>query len=217
MAASVLALVTAFAVVFVAELPDKTMVATLVLRPPLPRLAGVRRRRRRLRRAVRRGGGVRQRAHPAAGPGGGRRCRSAVRCRRVPAAARGVLRLGTATGDAPRAAPRPVPFWRAALTSFGVLFAAEWGDASQLATAGLTARYSAPLPVGLGCLARAGRGRRHRGAGRSQGLRPGRGTSPPADRRLRVHGLRRRRTVAHGRVIFVDRRSTRRASPRPGH
>ena len=34
--------------------------------------------------------------------------------------------------------------------SFGVLFAAEWGDASQLATAGLVARYGQPLAVGLG-------------------------------------------------------------------
>lgn len=34
--------------------------------------------------------------------------------------------------------------------SFGVLFAAEWGDASQLATAGLVARYGQPLAIGLG-------------------------------------------------------------------
>jgi Ca2+/H+ antiporter, TMEM165/GDT1 family len=40
--------------------------------------------------------------------------------------------------------------WRMALASFGVLFAAEWGDASQLATAALTARYDAPLAVFLG-------------------------------------------------------------------
>jgi putative Ca2+/H+ antiporter (TMEM165/GDT1 family) len=32
------------------------------------------------------------------------------------------------------------PFWRVVVTSFGVLFAAEWGDASQIATAGLVAR-----------------------------------------------------------------------------
>jgi putative Ca2+/H+ antiporter (TMEM165/GDT1 family) len=37
-----------------------------------------------------------------------------------------------------------------ALASFGVLFAAEWGDASQLATAALTARYDAPVAVFLG-------------------------------------------------------------------
>jgi putative Ca2+/H+ antiporter (TMEM165/GDT1 family) len=49
-----------------------------------------------------------------------------------------------------RADPATVPFSRAALTSFGVLFAAEWGDASQLAIAGLTARLDAPVPVGLG-------------------------------------------------------------------
>jgi putative Ca2+/H+ antiporter (TMEM165/GDT1 family) len=34
--------------------------------------------------------------------------------------------------------------------SFGVLFAAEWGDASQLATAGLVARYGEPVAVGIG-------------------------------------------------------------------
>jgi len=39
---------------------------------------------------------------------------------------------------------------RIALASFGVLFAAEWGDASQLATVALTARYNAPVAVFLG-------------------------------------------------------------------
>ncbi|KAA9166813.1 TMEM165/GDT1 family protein [Amycolatopsis acidicola] len=52
--------------------------------------------------------------------------------------------------DASRSGPGPVSFFRSALTSFGVLFAAEWGDASQLATAGLTARYGQPFAVGLG-------------------------------------------------------------------
>jgi putative Ca2+/H+ antiporter (TMEM165/GDT1 family) len=37
-----------------------------------------------------------------------------------------------------------------AATSFGVLFAAEWGDASQLATAALTARYENPVSVFTG-------------------------------------------------------------------
>jgi putative Ca2+/H+ antiporter (TMEM165/GDT1 family) len=40
--------------------------------------------------------------------------------------------------------------WRIALTSFGVLFLAEWGDASQLATAALVARTGHPWAVGLG-------------------------------------------------------------------
>lgn len=39
---------------------------------------------------------------------------------------------------------------RIALTSFGVLFAAEWGDASQIATAGLVARLGQPFAVGIG-------------------------------------------------------------------
>ncbi|TKG73428.1 TMEM165/GDT1 family protein [Prauserella endophytica] len=52
--------------------------------------------------------------------------------------------------DAARLGKAPVPFHRAALTSFAVIFAAEWGDASQLATAGLAARYSEPVAVGLG-------------------------------------------------------------------
>ena len=37
-----------------------------------------------------------------------------------------------------------------AALSFGVLFAAEWGDASQLATAGLVAKYGQPLAIGIG-------------------------------------------------------------------
>jgi putative Ca2+/H+ antiporter (TMEM165/GDT1 family) len=37
-------------------------------------------------------------------------------------------------------------FW----TSFGVVFIGEWGDITQLATANLAARYDDPLSVGLG-------------------------------------------------------------------
>lgn len=37
-------------------------------------------------------------------------------------------------------------FW----TSFGVVFVGEWGDITQLATANLAARYDDPLSVGLG-------------------------------------------------------------------
>jgi Ca2+/H+ antiporter, TMEM165/GDT1 family len=49
--------------------------------------------------------------------------------------------------------PEHPPFWRAAAISFGVLFAAEWGDFSQLATAGLAAHYDAPVSVFVGSLA----------------------------------------------------------------
>ncbi len=40
--------------------------------------------------------------------------------------------------------------WRASLVCFGVLFAAEWGDLSQLLTAGLAARYANPVSVFVG-------------------------------------------------------------------
>ncbi len=55
------------------------------------------------------------------------------------------------TGDSDDDAPETdVSARRMATTSFGVLFAAEWGDASQLATAALTGRYDEPITVFLG-------------------------------------------------------------------
>jgi Ca2+/H+ antiporter, TMEM165/GDT1 family len=44
---------------------------------------------------------------------------------------------------------RPV---RVALTSFGVVFLGEWGDITQITTANLAARYGDPVSVGLGAL-----------------------------------------------------------------
>jgi putative Ca2+/H+ antiporter (TMEM165/GDT1 family) len=49
--------------------------------------------------------------------------------------------------------PAHPSFLKAAAISFGVLFAAEWGDLSQLATAGLAARYDAPVSVFIGAWA----------------------------------------------------------------
>jgi Ca2+/H+ antiporter, TMEM165/GDT1 family len=40
--------------------------------------------------------------------------------------------------------------WRVVLTSFLVLFVAEWGDLSQLLTAGLVVKYEDPVSVGVG-------------------------------------------------------------------
>ena len=40
--------------------------------------------------------------------------------------------------------------WRVVGTSFLVLFVAEWGDLSQLLTAGLVVKYQEPVSVGLG-------------------------------------------------------------------
>ena len=42
--------------------------------------------------------------------------------------------------------------WRAVVASFLVLFAAEWGDLSQLLTLSLVARYDDPVGVFLGAL-----------------------------------------------------------------
>ncbi len=47
----------------------------------------------------------------------------------------------------------PAVGWRAVLASFLVLFAAEWGDLSQLLTLSLVARYEAPFCVFVGALA----------------------------------------------------------------
>ena len=48
---------------------------------------------------------------------------------------------------------RPVHGWRAVLASFLVLFAAEWGDLSQLLTISLVAKYEEPVAVFIGALA----------------------------------------------------------------
>jgi putative Ca2+/H+ antiporter (TMEM165/GDT1 family) len=136
--------VTALLLVLPVELPDKTLIATLVLATryrPVPVLAGV------------------STAFLV-------QCMMAVTAgqllgllpHRVVAATVAVLFAVGAVillrdGQDPdelttgREARSPLAM---AATSFGVLFAAEWGDASQLATAALTARYQDPLAVGVG-------------------------------------------------------------------
>ncbi len=52
--------------------------------------------------------------------------------------------------EAAAQATADVTWLRAAATSFGVLFLAEWGDLSQLLTAGLAARYHDPVSVFVG-------------------------------------------------------------------
>jgi Ca2+/H+ antiporter, TMEM165/GDT1 family len=42
--------------------------------------------------------------------------------------------------------------WQVVVTSFLVLFVAEWGDLSQLLTAGLVVKYQDPVSVGVGAL-----------------------------------------------------------------
>jgi len=148
LATSLLAFITAFAVVFLVELPDKTMVATLVLTTRYrawPVFTGVV-----LAFAVQ---SVVAAAFGSALTLLPDRVVAGVVALLFGVGAFMLLREGFSRDDdsADEAGARAdEPFWRAALTSFGVLFAAEWGDASQLATAGITARYGTPFAVGLG-------------------------------------------------------------------
>ena len=57
-----------------------------------------------------------------------------------------------ASGGEFAAKAKPVHGFRAVLASFLVLFAAEWGDLSQLLTLSLVAKYEAPFSVYVGAL-----------------------------------------------------------------
>lgn len=147
MSLSVGVLAIAFLVVFPVELPDKTMVATLVLSTryrPLPVLAGV-------------SAAFFVQCLIAVTAG---QLLSLLPHRAVLAVVAVLFATGAviifrtsmhhADQAADTAAPEAASTPRIAATSFGVLFAAEWGDASQLATAALTARYAEPVSVFLG-------------------------------------------------------------------
>jgi putative Ca2+/H+ antiporter (TMEM165/GDT1 family) len=131
-----------FGVIFVAELPDKTALAALVLATrhrPLPVLLGA-------------ASALTIQSVVAVGAG---RLVSLLPARPVHVFA-GLLFLASAVimwrrdeedeedeanGGAPRGG-----FWRSTWLVFGVVFVAEWGDLTQLATAALAARYgSAPV------------------------------------------------------------------------
>lgn len=141
---SVLALV--FGVVFLAELPDKTALAGLVL-------------------------GARYRAsyvfagvaaafllHVALAVAAG----SALTLlpQRIVHALTGVLFLGGAAvlllkkGDGEEEIRRPEDqsFWKVAGTGFMLILVAEFGDLTQIMTANLAARYDDPVSVGLGAV-----------------------------------------------------------------
>jgi putative Ca2+/H+ antiporter (TMEM165/GDT1 family) len=142
---------TAFLLVLPVELPDKTMFATLVLATrfrPLPVFVGV-------------------------GTAFGLQVAIAVTAGSLLSLLPGALVSGIvallflvgavvlwrSAGSGPEEdadvgdAPAHPSFLRAAAISFGVLFAAEWGDLSQLATAGLAARTDSPVSVFIGAWA----------------------------------------------------------------
>jgi putative Ca2+/H+ antiporter (TMEM165/GDT1 family) len=129
----------AFGVVLLVELPDKTLVASLVLSArfrPRPVLLGV-------------AAAFAVQCSIAAAAGGvltllPRRAVEGVVGALFAIGAVLLIRESLEPDDAVElaAAREAAPYWRVVATSFAVLFAAEWGDASQLATAGLVARRS---------------------------------------------------------------------------
>lgn len=137
---SISAALLAFGVILLVELPDKTLAASLVLSTcyrPRPVLLGV-------------AAAFAVQSVIAAAAGGvitllPRRGVEGVVALMFAIGAILLIKesLDAANDDVELAEAREnAPFWRIVLTSFGVLFAAEWGDASQIATAGLVARHS---------------------------------------------------------------------------
>ena len=137
---------TVFCVIFVAELPDKTAVAALVLATrhrPLPVFAGTA-----LALVVQ--------SLVAVAAGG----LFALLPARLVHIGAGLLFLVSAIfmwrrveedeGEGEGNADQPEGFRHAFLKSFLVVFIAEWGDLTQLGTAALAARYRAPVTVFLG-------------------------------------------------------------------
>ena len=143
---------TALALVVPVELPDKTFVATLILvtrHPPLPVWLG-----------VVAAFGVQCLVATTAGG-----LLHLLPHRPIKLVAAGLFAAGAVIllRQAVKAVPRPPAGeyvraldrpghsgWRAASSSFLVLFAAEWGDLSQLLTAGLVAGGRPPVPVFVG-------------------------------------------------------------------
>jgi putative Ca2+/H+ antiporter (TMEM165/GDT1 family) len=140
---------TAFLAVFPAELPDKTMFATVVLtarfgRPRLVWLGAT------LAFAVQVAIAVAIGSVLSLLPD--RPVRLAVA---VLFAVGAVILWREDDGDADDDAggdARVIPAWRVVATVFGVVFLAEWGDLTQLATASLAASTGQPVAVWIGAL-----------------------------------------------------------------
>jgi putative Ca2+/H+ antiporter (TMEM165/GDT1 family) len=140
-------LLSVFGVIFIAEIPDKTALAALVLATkfrPLPVFLGT---------AL----ALTVQSLIAVAAGG---LLSLLPTRPVHIGA-GVLFLVFAVmmwrrqeeaveANAAGAAAKEPTFWRAFGQVFGVVFLAEWGDLTQLGTATLAARYGKPLTVFVG-------------------------------------------------------------------
>lgn len=141
---------TVFAVIFIGELPDKTMLASLVLATrgrPL---------------AVWLGAATAFAVHVAIATTLGTVVFHLLSRRVVDVVVAAMFLAGAALAgieavrehrhrDQPEPPPQPPARpHRTAVTAFVVIFAAEWGDLTQLLTANLAAQYHAPLSVATG-------------------------------------------------------------------
>jgi Ca2+/H+ antiporter, TMEM165/GDT1 family len=142
---------TAFGITFLAELPDKSLFASLVLSTryrPLPVWAGA---------------AAGFTVHVAIAVTAGQlltllphRMLSSVVAFLFLAGSAYLLVSSLRSGrdhegtDAARQGGRPPSFSRIAATAFGIIFLSEWGDITQVTTANLAARYADPVAVGVG-------------------------------------------------------------------
>ena len=140
-------LASVFAIIFVAELPDKTALASLVLATrhrPLPVWLGAS-----LALTVQSGAAV------IAGS-----LASLLPTRAVHLGA-GVAFLVSAIlmwrrheeADLSKDTGTRLGFWHTVAIAFGIVFVAEWGDLTQIGTAALAARYRSPIIVFVGSTA----------------------------------------------------------------
>jgi Ca2+/H+ antiporter, TMEM165/GDT1 family len=142
----------AFGVILLAELPDKTMIATVILAGRYRRLP--------VWLGVSAALGVQAAVAVAAGgllsllP---QRITLALTAALFGVGAVLMITSGLRSRHAPtsdiEATTKASGFWRIAAISFGLLFLAEWGDLSQLFTAGLAAQTGAPVSVFIGAWA----------------------------------------------------------------
>jgi putative Ca2+/H+ antiporter (TMEM165/GDT1 family) len=140
-------LLSVYGVVFVAELPDKTALAALVLasrNAPLPVFLGT-------------AAALTVQSVVAVAAGS---LVSLLPSRAVHLVAGGVFLLSAIVmwvrkqgEDGPAPTAEKPGFWRTAWLVFVVVFIAEWGDLTQIATAALAARYAAPVAVFVGATA----------------------------------------------------------------
>jgi putative Ca2+/H+ antiporter (TMEM165/GDT1 family) len=138
---------TVFVVIFLAELPDKSLFASLVLGTRYPA------------RWVWLGVSAAFLVHVVIACAAGRLLTLAPRpvVESVVAVLFAVgafvlLRPSAASGEEDDEVPLPPAprLWPVLATSFGVVFVGEWGDITQLATANLVARYDDVVSVGVG-------------------------------------------------------------------